>query len=294
MDKICKKLLLATLLASTCTFTHAQSTATKPIIAQYYGIWTEKGQQWEQKFRPDTPFDKLNRLYVSFARIIKTADGHFSIEFDGDARNGQAIIDRMRQVNPTAEIFLSLGGDGSDNQFGGAAKDPQFAKNVIQFLNHYGFTGLDLDWEMGLNKDDLNSIVTSLSQRLHDRGYKLTLDVWPFVTSAYDMPLLSQALDQINIMSYGRHLSLSFVAEQFIAAGFPAEKIIGGIETETHYNGGVDTLGPDGSIMEKVTYVKTHHLAGMMSWRLDNDYAPEDNANLPTYKGALELWDDMK
>lgn len=292
MDKICKRLLLGALLATTCI--HAQSTPVKPIIAQYYGIWTEKGQQWEQKFRADTPFDKLNRIYVSFARIVKTSNGHFTIEFDGDARNGQAIIDRMHQVNPSAELFLTLGGDGSDNQFGGAASDPQFTQNVMQFLNHYGFTGLDLDWEMGLDKDNLNTVVTNLSQNLHANGIKLTLDVWPFVTSAYDMPLLSEKLDQINIMSYGRYLDLDRVANQYIAAGFPADKIIGGVETETHYNGNVDSLGKDGSINKKAQFAKTNHLAGMMGWRLDNDYAPEDDNNMPTYKGALELWDDMQ
>lgn len=292
MEKFCKNLLLATILAQ-ATLAHAQSTSVKPIIAQYYGIWTEKGQRWDQKFRADTPFEKLNRLYVSFARIVKTVDGHFTIEFDGDARNSQTIIDRMHEVNPNAELFLTLGGDGGPDQFGGAANDPQFAKNLLQFLNHYGFTGLDLDWEMGLNRADLNKLVTGLSQTLHENGMKLTLDVWPFVTSAYDMPLLNQTLDQINIMSYGENLSLSYVADEFIAAGFPAEKIIGGIETETRYNGGVDTLGPDGSIYKKVQYAKTHHLAGMMSWRLDNDYAPLEDPNMPSYKGAVELWDDM-
>lgn len=262
------------------------------IIAQYYGIWTEKGQVWDQKFRADTPFDKLNRVYVSFGRIIKTNDGHFSVEFDGDEKNGQAIIDRVHAVNGKAEIFFALGGDGSANAFGGAANDPEFASNVLGFLTRHGFDGLDIDWEMGLNKADLNLLIGNLSALLHDRGFKLTLDVWPFVSSAYDMPFLRDRLDQINIMSYGAGLSLDYCVRSYIQAGFPAEKIIGGVETETNYNGGVDTL--DGSIVAKANVAKQYHLAGMMGWRLDNDYAPRDKPTWPTYQGAIALWNAMQ
>ena len=268
---------------------------TQPIIAQYFGIWAEQGQTWEQKFRSDTPFDKLTRLYISFGKIIKKEDGHFSINFDGSTDHVHALIDRIRAVNPHAEIFLTVGGNGNDDSFGGAANDDLFAMNVRDFLLSYGMNGFDIDWEEGLNKQALNKLTQNLYQVLHAVGDQLTLDVWPYA-GMYDMSTLRNSVDQINVMSYGTGLSLANIVPIFIQAGFPAEKIIGGIETESGYNqfGGVtDSLGPDGTIVAKAKYVLSHGMAGMMEWRLDNDYATADNPLVPTYQGALLLWSAM-
>ena len=267
-----------------------------PIIAQYFGIFIGGNQTWEQKFRTDTPFDKLNRLYIAFGKIIKTNDGHFSIAFDGEPKYAQAIIQRMQTVNPNADVFISIGGDGSPGSFGGAANDTKFATNVLNFLRQYDCKGVDIDWETGLDRKNLNQLVTRLGTTLHKYHKKLTLAGWAGISDAYDMRVLSSNLDNINIMSYGTGQPLETSVTQYIKAGFPAEMIIGGIETETHYHdfgGATDTLGQDGTIRQKANYALTYHLAGMMEWRLDNDYALLDNLNYPTYKGALELWSAM-
>ena len=54
--------------------------------------------------------------------------------------------------------------------------------------------------------------------------------------------------------------------------------------------GGADTLGSDGTIAKKAAFACDNGLAGMMAWRLDNDYV--DN-NLSTYKGAEQLYESM-
>lgn len=286
--------LLACLLFSFITM--SLNAAPKAILAQYFGIWLEEDrhQQWEQKFRAETPFDKLNRLYIAFCKIVKTQEGHFTIEFDGEVQRAVAVMDRVRLVNPQAEIFVSLGGGGGANEFGGASQDPEFANNVRRFLLNYHLQGIDIDWEEGLQRDKLNALITQLSPVLHQAGLKLTLAVWPFVHSAYDMPVLSAQLDQMNIMSYGKMRSLEAIVNAFEAAGFPIEKLIGGIEVENPYReGGADTLGEGGTIAQKARFARAHGLAGMMSWRLDNDYAEDNNLNYPTYRGALQLYEAM-
>ena len=50
--------------------------------------------------------------------------------------------------------------------------------------------------------------------------------------------------------------------------------------------GGEDTLGPEGTIAQKATYARNNGLAGMMSWRLDNDYVEN---GISTYQGALSF-----
>lgn len=270
--------------------------APKPIIAQYFGIWVDEGrhQQWEQKFRSDTPFTKLNRLYISFCKIVKAPDGGFTIEFDGNVDHAVALINRMREVNPQAEIFVSLGGDGGPNAFGGAAKDARFAEHVREFLQKYQLQGIDIDWEMGLQRELLSRLITQLSPVLHQAGLKLTLAVWQFVSPAYDMSVLTPQLDQMNIMSYGQIRKLDGIVKQYVDAGFPIEKLIGGIEVENPYReGGPDTLGETGTIVQKANFARQHGMAGLMSWRLDNDYPEDDNLNYPTYRGALQLYEAM-
>lgn len=269
----------------------------KPIIAEYFGIWTEQNQTWDQKFRPDTPFNELNRLYICFGKLVQTEDGHFTLGFDGDPSHVHDLISRMKKENPTAEIFLTVGGNGSTTSYGGAANDPAFAENVMIFLKKHHLNGIDVDWEQSLVKTPLSNLLQNLGTTLHSHNMLVTLDVWPFVDSAYDMSVINQYVDQINIMSYGTGLSVAQCAQSYEKAGLLANKIIGGIETESSYNqfgGTVDTLGPNGTIAQKSQYALQNNLAGMMAWRMDNDYASASNPNYPTYQGTEALWTYMQ
>lgn len=272
------------------------SETTKPIIAQYFGIWTERGQAWEDKFREDTPFTKLNRLYLTFGKIINKSDHHHWVQFDGHEQRALAVIERVRKVNPDAEIFVVIGGNGDPTSYGGASRDPKFAGNVLAFLQKYDLDGVDVDWEEGLDKEKLSSLLTSLYNTLHPAGFKLTFDAWQYVSPAYDIPYIRDYVDQINLMSFGTGISLNVCVSDYIHSGLPASKIIGGIESETGYNqfGGItDTLGMAGSIERKARFAKDMGLAGMMARRLDNDYAAKSSLMYPTYKGAIALWDEM-
>lgn len=279
----------------------------QPIIAQYVGIW-HLPEIWGKKFRDDTPFDKLTRVYISFAKIIPTSDGHFDIDYDIEKETEKnkikkevyikPLIKRIREMNPKAEIFISLGGSSSD--FISAAKDEKFVSNVLGFMQREGFIGLDLDWETDdIDKAQLNALVKKLATAFHrdPKNYKkLTLDFLPGPYSIYDMKTLGQYLDQGNLMSYGKSRPLTEFAGEMVKAGFPASKIIAGIEVEPNYpEGGTDTLGPNGSIATKAKYVlaKETRLAGMMEWRLDNDYPCGCDPEYPTYRGAYILWDAM-
>ncbi|MFA5268107.1 MAG: hypothetical protein WC379_09050 [Methanoregula sp.] len=64
-------------------------------------------------------------------------------------------------------------------------------------------------------------------------------------------------------------------------AGLPCDKMIGGVESESGY---VDNVGPDTRESEaaKCDYVKSHDLAGLFVWRIDNDMRPDNSP--PTYQ----------
>lgn len=260
-----------------------------PIIADYFGIFD---QNWNAVLRPDTPFDKLNRLYISFGKIIQDANQHFSVAIDGDPSRVTQVVNQVKQMNPTAELFLTVGGDNGPTSYGGASADSSFSANVITVLNQFGLHGFDIDWENGIQANMLNALTTNMYQAFRSNGYKLTLDVWPYSNPGYDYGVLGQTLDQMNIMSYGPSNSLEYSAEPYINGGIPPSKLIGGVETESGYQGGPDTTGPEGTIALKASYAVEKKFAGMMAWRLDNDYCPP-GSDMPSYIGGIQLWNSM-
>jgi GH18 family chitinase len=322
MQKIITRVMIFLLtIFSFIATTQANSTPTSAtdnkIIATFFGIWTEtrddgsEDQIWEQKLNEDTPLDKVNRVYIAFADPALQSDGHYDLQWylpDEEGNQQTELADfrvkdlitslKNKHPNDTPDIFVVIGQGTIDNNgsLEDAAKDQNFPTAVIQFLKKYGLNGVDIDWETP-TKEELTNMI-NLLQPIRDNGYSLTIDVWPDVrTRLYDSSL-PQLLDQINIMSYGKYRDAADEAKDYMSIlKFQPLQIIGGIETESDYSeaGGVDTLGPDGSIQTKVdnAFNEELSLAGMMSWRLGNDYAPSTNKNEPTYQGAVCLYQAM-
>lgn len=270
----------------------AKTPSTPPIIAQYYTISSDSAEQWKDEFKSNTPFTKLNRLYITFGKIVKTG-GHFTVAIDGSENHLKQVLQTMKEKNPKAELFLTTRGTDDSDSYGGAANDPAFAQNVATLLKKYGLNGFDIDWEEDLNKADLDNLLIHLHSTLHANNKKLTLTVWPFMQPEYDIAVIKNNVDQINIMSYGTEITLNEIVAIFEGANFPADKIIGGIDTESPYQDVQDSLGPNGSIAQKSAYALSHHLAGMMEWRLDSDYTTTQKPLNATYQGAAQLWKSM-
>jgi GH18 family chitinase len=205
------------------------------------------------------------------------------------------VVALCRQDNPDADIFIvSNFGDDLDTEYLAAAQDPQkFADSVVAYMREYDLDGYDMDWE-SRQIDDYAPQLTSLLSACHatfaaagnsprSRPYLLTHTVWPGVESAQTVAGLKDAVDQLNLMTYGPGdaYGLASYADSYHAAGFPYGKMIGGVESEGGYgeNGGTDTQE---SVAAKCAYVKAHNLAGLFEWRIDNDMRSGDGP--PTFK----------
>lgn len=250
------------------------------------------------------PWNKINRLYIGFATL---EDGVLTDMPVGDSAENttrraemqsriHTIVSLCRQNNPDAEIFITsnFGAEELDPQYLLAAEDPQkFADSVLAYLKEYDLDGYDMDWE-SRSIDNYAPQLTSLLSACHNRfaaggtsprgkPYLLTHTVWPGVESAETVAGLADAVDQLNLMTYGPGdtYDLASYAAEYNAAGFPYQKMIGGIESEDGYgeSGGHDTQE---SVGAKCRFVKANNLAGLFEWRIDNDMRPDNSP--PTYQ----------
>ncbi len=291
--------------------------ATPPVIAQYMGIFDfqdTSSPTWNW-LMTNAPFGELNRLYIAFAMLQNGAlsynigtNAPDSAATTNEMRKIDALVAACRAVNPHAAILISSGYDNGAMYQQAATNPARFAQSVLAFVQRHQLDGYDMDWENGINGAELNTLLqatravlqTNINPNRIDGKYFLTLATWPLPTHGYtDIPTMAGCIDQINIMSYGTADSGVDDAKEWQAAGVGWNQIVIGIETECSYKGaGVDTLGPEGTIAAKCRYARTNELAGVMAWRMDNDYkanagveAPPDAR--PTFRGAHALYAEM-
>lgn len=96
----------------------------------------------------------------------------------------------------------------------------RFVKTVLDFIERYGFDGLDLDWEYPVcwqvdckkgppsDKEGFASLVRELRQAFQPKGLLLSSAVSPskkVMDAGYDIPTLSDNLDWIAVMTYDYH-----------------------------------------------------------------------------------------
>jgi hypothetical protein len=276
------------------------------VIAAYWYLYPDPNDDTYSlvmSAQDQIPWTKINRLYIGFATVKDgvLADIPTGNSADDTARRAE-MQGRIREIvalchknNPDAEIFITsnFGGD-LDTEYLTAEQDPQkFADSVLAYMKEYDLDGYDMDWESGQIDDYAPQLTTLLAtshatfaaagNNPHGRPYLLTHTVWPGVESPQTVAGLKDSVDQINIMSYGTgdKYDLASYADSYAAAGFPYEKMIGGVESESGY---ADNVGPDtqATVAAKCAYVNEHNLAGLFEWRIDNDMRP-DNAP-PTYE----------
>ncbi|XP_023243664.1 probable chitinase 10 [Centruroides sculpturatus] len=136
-------------------------------------------------------------------------------------------IVNLKSKNPSVKVALAIGGwgDSAGNKYSVMVSDPakrkKFIDHVIPFLKQYGFDGLDLDWEYpncwqgacGSAPQDVNNFsawIKELREAFNKQNPPLLLTAAVVaakdkIDQAYDIPVLGQYLDHINIMTYDFH-----------------------------------------------------------------------------------------
>ena len=116
------------------------------------------------------------------------------------------------------KLLAGLGGwnSGSAN-FSIMAQDEElrnsFASEVLEFLNLWGFDGIDFDWEYPAqrgggpdDKENLILLLKALRLALDDKIIAMAVAATEKSASiSYDIPKLADQVDFINLMSYDLH-----------------------------------------------------------------------------------------
>ncbi|EDW76228.2 uncharacterized protein Dwil_GK14769 [Drosophila willistoni] len=124
------------------------------------------------------------------------------------------------------KVTVAIGGwnDSAGDKYARLVRNAQararFIRHVLDFIEQYGFDGLDLDWEYPVcwqvdckkgtsdEKQGFTDLVRELSQAFKPKGLLLSAAVSPnkkVIDAGYDVPELSHYFDWIAVMAYDYH-----------------------------------------------------------------------------------------
>lgn len=124
------------------------------------------------------------------------------------------------------KVSLALGGwnDSQGDKYSRLVRSPaartKFVRQATEFIEKYGFEGLDLDWEYPVcwqtecnkgfadEKEGFSSLVKELSVAFRPKGLLLSTAVSPsktIIDKGYDVPTLAEYFDWIAVMTYDYH-----------------------------------------------------------------------------------------
>ena len=253
------------------------------LVGHYIGVFNQEG--WENRFRQDIPLDKLDYLCLAFARIIPIEDGYDLRFTPEDEKKVKQVQQKLKEVNPFASTFITVIADGTyEDHLIDASKDENFPSRVLEFLHKYNLDGIDLDWEVGIEKEPLQMLLVNLYHVLSIAYKCFFMTILPSISNEYDYPLMGLVLDRVQVMCYGSS-DWSQLVKDLIIKGIPHSKLVLGIDTEVPFPGVTDD---EDSIKAKLQLIRDYKLCGPVSWRIDNDHAENDNK--PTYEGVNMIW----
>jgi chitinase len=164
---------------------------------------------------------RLTRINYAFANI---KDGEIVPGFSHDEENF-AILNKLKSVNPSLKILVSVGGWTWSGGFSDASLTPRsrarFISSAVRFIERYKLDGLDIDWEYPAqpgagntnrpeDKHNYTLLLAELRQRfdreqtrLHRHLYtSIATGASPKFLEHTEMDKVQHYVDTINLMTY--------------------------------------------------------------------------------------------
>lgn len=209
-----------------------------PVIVAYFVAWAIYSRSY---FVTDIPGDKITHINYAFANIgsdgkLALGDSWADVEkaFPGDTwdqplRGNFNQLIKLKQKYPHLRTLISVGGWTWSGRFSDvavtSASRSKFAQSCVEFIEKYGFDGVDLDWEYPVSgglpgnivrpedKQNYVLLLKEIREQLTVAGksagkqYLLTVATGAGTERIADMDLpgMSTYLDWINVMTYDFH-----------------------------------------------------------------------------------------
>jgi chitinase len=169
---------------------------------------------WEQSQMAATNIDFSTITHLIHFSLVPQSNGSVN-----SSENGLSAINCASAVSAAhhggAKAIVCVGGAGTESVFLQAtttAQLPGFVSNLVNFVNLYGYDGLDLDWEPFVSTDatQYTNLINAIRAAPGFSTNKLLTVAAPAYPSYGDSPtaeftMLASAqsqLDQINVMTY--------------------------------------------------------------------------------------------
>ncbi|XP_059178259.1 uncharacterized protein LOC131957453 [Physella acuta] len=139
-------------------------------------------------------------------------------ESHGDVQGTFVRFNKLKTIERNLKTLLSVGGSYQTEMFVQVTSSPtkrkEFAANTAHYVRHWGFDGLDIDWEFPQesHKADLTSLLKDLRTAFREEvtisGKKeLLLSIAApasdeRINSGFQVKEISQYVDMINLMAY--------------------------------------------------------------------------------------------
>jgi hypothetical protein len=243
------------------------------------------------------PFKYLDYLYIAFAHLDNSNSDSPRIFYRQELEERVNVIkDEARRQNPKVKIFgqfnwvkyLNPLVKDKDKAKADARIDA-FAKSIPPFLEKYGFSGIDFDWEFGeepvvITEEYASDLLTKTKTYIGEKKLSISADT----RVSLNPSVVNQNVDIVNVQAYNR---LQLI-DEFITwetkkeekgeteneeKGIKREKIYVGIcsERAEYY--------PD-DIQACLDCVTDKGLAGLYAWRIDND------DTVPSFAITKAMW----
>lgn len=153
----------------------------------------------------------LNQEILWTAFALADSNGNFSLA-GNPAYFGNVRLDIMPRAKEVGtRVIMSVGPGTSWSSFSPSAeKRENFANNVVELINQYGFDGVDIDWETPRSSAGENKYYTELMKVLYQKvkannpNHLVTTAITGGSSQGghYDLINSGQYIDYINLMTY--------------------------------------------------------------------------------------------
>ncbi|ENM5740507.1 hypothetical protein CW613_002518 [Vibrio mimicus] len=266
------------------------------LIGHFFGIFDDN---WEQRLREDTPFDKMDLVFIAFAHPYDhDGDGIYELGYENahqdppftDQERIDQIVRLAREKNPDIKLLISEGASKQD--YWKSAQNPEvFAESVVTMMRDHDLDGFDMDYEIEsdpITPKQFRALIAAVGQRIKqasiedgrgDNPYLFTVTPNGPALRVWDGKLVNQYVDYLNLQAYwGNSFHYIDVLKQ---SGVDVSKMLIGLASESY-----DQPADDPEIY--VEKAKEVGAKGVFAWRLDTDSV--DQQGKPHYSIAKKLW----